>query len=178
MDFQVMTFKDRYGMHCRTAAYPKIPVLFTSNKEARLYWDLIIRRMFLWHSATRPEGSITLEWNGNAQDATEQWQDYKRVAKDWYQAFLPIFKRTRHCPGTRENLAASSMMLRYLSSKFKIAPDNRDHIQLVELAREILEMDGRSSVPGKAVFTFETVSPLFFLEHYFLLRVPCELFTS
>jgi hypothetical protein len=36
------------------------------------------------------------------------------------------------------------------------APDTRDHVQAVDLARQILEKDGRSSVPGKAVFTFDT----------------------
>lgn len=117
----------------------------------------------------RPEGSVTLDFGDILQDleyverrktftqsALDESNDYKKVTRDWYQAFLPIFERTRNCPGTKENLAASSLMLRYLPSRFATAPDTRDHIHVVELARQILEKDGRNSVPGKAVFTFDT----------------------
>jgi hypothetical protein len=100
-------------------------LFFTSTKEARLYWDLIVRRIFLWHSAMRAEGSVTLGLRDILQDfqydegrksftqsLLDKSNDYKKVAKDWHQAFVPIFERTRNCPGTKENLAASLLMLR------------------------------------------------------------------
>jgi hypothetical protein len=167
MDFQIMTFRDRSKAKYSTQAFPKIPVLFTSTNEARLYWDLIIRRVFLWHAATHPNGSVTLDFAdmnynllgirpGPSQKAIEELSDFKVVTKDWYQAFLPIFERARSCPGTKGYLAASVLMLRYLPSRFKISSNLRDYHRVVELAREILETDSRSAVPGKAVFTFET----------------------
>lgn len=166
-----MTFRDRSKVKYRMKAFPKIPVLFTSTNEARLYWDLIIRRVFLFHAASHPQGPVTLDFadinfrnyhdiankqNECTDKATEELRDFKKVTKNWYQAFLPIFERTRDCPGTKDHLAASSLMLRFLPSRFKVASDPQDYIRVVELAREILETDGRSSVPGKAVFTFET----------------------
>jgi hypothetical protein len=168
MDFQVMTFRDRRRAKYRTKAFPKIPVLFTSINEARLYWDLVIRRVFHWHTAAHPTGSTTLDYadvnchlipkgTTPAQEAIEELRDFQEVTKDWYQAFLPIFERTRSCPGTKDHLAASSLMLGYFSSRFEISSEPRYYHRVVELAREILETDGRSAVPGKAVFTFETM---------------------
>ena len=163
-----MTFRDRSKAKYRTRSFPKIPVLFTSINEARLYWDLIIRRVFIWHTDISSRGSVTLDFAEiNYQDdpergleyrkqAAEEANNFKQVTKDWYQAFLHIFERTRRYPGTKDHLAASSLMLRYIPSKFKVAPDPRDYVRVVELAREILETDGRSSVPGRPVFTFET----------------------
>jgi len=162
-----MTFRDRSQAKYKTKAFPKIPVLFTSIKEARLYWDLIARRLFIWHAASRSHGAVTLDFADKnyhlvtagttpVQKTIEEIGDFKEVTKEWYQAFLPIFERTRSCPGTKEHLGASSLMMRYLPSQFKIKNDIRDYRRLVELAREILETDARNAVPGKAVFTFET----------------------
>ena len=167
MDFQVMTFRDRSRKKYKTKAFPKIPVLFTSINEARLYWDLIIRRVFIWHALARPQGSVTLDFadinyhliaeeNTPVQKTIEELNDFKEVTKNWYQAFLPIFERTRSCPDTKDHLGASSLMLRYLPSRFKMTNDIRDYRRLVDIAREILETDARNAVPGKAVFTFET----------------------
>jgi hypothetical protein len=167
MDFQVMIFKDRRRAKYRTKAFPKIPALFTSINEARLYWDLVIRRVFLWYPAAHPTGSVMLKYadvNCNsitkgttpAQKAIEELNDFQGVTKDWYQAFLPIFEQTRSCPGTKDHLAASTLMLRYLPSRFKGSSETRGYHRMVELAREILETAGRSVVPGKVVFTFET----------------------
>jgi hypothetical protein len=168
MDFQVMTFRDRSRAKYRFRSFPRIPVLFTSINEARLYWDLIIRRVFLWHSETYSQGPVTLDFTEiNYHDspekvskfrkkAAEEAKNFTQVTKDWYQAFLHIFERTRKFPGSKDHLAATSLMLRYYPSKFKVAPDPRDYIRVVELAREILETDGRSSIPGKPVFTFDT----------------------
>ncbi|KAE9371569.1 hypothetical protein N431DRAFT_341648 [Stipitochalara longipes BDJ] len=168
MDFQVMTFRDRSRAKYKTKAFPKIPVLFTSIQEARLYWDLIIRRVFIWHAVAHPHGSVTLDFadvnyqlisegTNPVQKAIDEISDFEEVTKNWYQAFLPIFERTRSCPGTRDHLGASSLMLRYLPARLKLASDLRDYRRLVDLAREILETDGRHAVPGKAIFTFETV---------------------
>lgn len=167
MDFQVMTFRDRSKAKYRTKGFPKIPVLFTSTNEARLYWDLIVRRVFLWHAVAHPHGSVTLDFadmnyqmiakgTTPGEKAIDELSDFKEVTKDWYQAFLPIFERTRSCPGTKDHLAASSLMLRYLPSRFKVSSDPRDYHRVVDMAREILETDLRSAVPGKAIFTFET----------------------
>jgi len=166
MDFQVMTFRDRSRAKYRTKAFPMIPVLFTSINEARLYWDLIIRRVFIWHAVAHPQGSLTLDFadvnyelategTSPVQRALEELRDFKKVTQDWYQAFLPIFERTRGCPGTKDHLGATSLMIRYLPARFKLASDLRDYYRLIELAREILEAD-RRGIPGKAIFTFET----------------------
>lgn len=166
-----MTFKDRSRRKFRTKAFPKIPVLFASTNEARLYWDLIVRRVFVWHAQVHPQGSVPLDFaysdeNNNheigsaekkiADEAAEEARAFQEVTRNWYQAFLPMFERTRHYPGTKDHLATSSLMLRYIRSRAKLISDPLDYVRLVELAREILETDAQISIPGKAVFIFET----------------------
>jgi hypothetical protein len=173
-----MTFKDRNRTKYRTKAFPKIPVLFASTQEARLYWDLIVRRVFVWHAQAHPQGSVPLNFAYSKENndgeisstekkisdmVAEEAKAYQEVTKNWYQAFLPMFERTRHCPGTKDNLAASSLMLRYIRSRVNLTLDPLDYVRLVELAREIMEADARSSPPGKVVFTFETTVMVGFL---------------
>lgn len=189
LDFQLIMFKNTNSRRPAGSQqiyihdYPRVPETFASAREARLYWDLILRRMSQFHALLAQDALPKLDTNGGGCGLMREYfispdrrkiqvelEVFMKTMDNWYQSFKPVFDRSRLAPGSKEFQGASILMIQYLPLAVSIKPmmsaeanileiftDEHlaDFTQVVDLARELLEVYDSGSKPGQAVFIFD-----------------------
>jgi hypothetical protein len=187
LEAQILTFKDGRSTHLprtmREEEFPIIPSTFRSVNEARLYWDLCVRRAMLFHYSNSDPNFSSLDFGENifrnsiGCERIQRYIDgYTTARMNWEKAFRPIFEQSRKDRNTQDFLCASILMMKALSAKFAFAPTAQggetyadafldDYVQIVELATNVLEqsVDQDKTTLRKVVFNFDVsiVVPIF-----------------
>jgi hypothetical protein len=187
LEAQILTFKDGRSTHrprtAREEEFPIIPSTFRSVNEARLYWDLCVRRAMLFHYSNSDPNFSSLDFGENifrnsigCQRIQKYIDGYTTARRDWAKVFQPVFERSRKDSSTQDFLCANILMMKALSAKFTFAPTSEggetyadaffeDYVQIVDLATNVLEqsVDQDKTTPRKVVFNFDVniVVPLF-----------------
>jgi hypothetical protein len=187
LEAQILTFKDGRSTHLprtmREEEFPIIPSTFRSVNEARLYWDLCVRRAMLFHYSNSDPNFSSLDFGENifrnsiGCERIQRYIDgYTTARMNWAKAFQPIFEQSRKDGNTQDFLCASILKMKALSAKFAFAPTAQggetyadafldDYVQIVELATNVLEqsVDQDKTTLRKVVFNFDVsiVVPIF-----------------
>ena len=151
-----------------------IPSAFGSLREARWFWDVIVRAAMWLRVASHPNEFSTLDFGESdvhysqrkadafGQKIQRQLQLYTSTIEKWFGAFKPVFDGSRTQDRSKDFRGASILMIKYLSSRIAIPQHEAlsdeflsDYISIFNLARELLEMDDRSRSPGRPLFIFD-----------------------
>lgn len=170
-----------------SASFRDMPNVFESVREARICWDLSIRRAMQWNVVFLQQGSfsfIDLQANG-VTDASKRKYDvssrlvtenelYVAACEQWLRAFQPLFDKSRKSEGSRDFLGATVLMIKFLGLRIVTRVQGphevdsdvflHDYIMIVNLARDLLEASASANTSRKrAVVLFDDslVSTLF-----------------
>ncbi|KAH6696759.1 hypothetical protein BKA61DRAFT_248791 [Leptodontidium sp. MPI-SDFR-AT-0119] len=171
LDFQAMAFEDGHTGRFLSKKYPDIPPRFETIKEARVYLDVIVRRVQQWHSTVQTQRYpyiATLDADecsdlNTSREVALELDCYFQTMSEWYHAFKPIFNASQTKRGCREYLGATVLMARYIPSRFLFSPAEADETYsdiylpecstLVGLLEDVLDHDPNIR-PGQATFVF------------------------
>ncbi|KAH7411429.1 hypothetical protein BKA64DRAFT_570117, partial [Cadophora sp. MPI-SDFR-AT-0126] len=171
LDFQAMAFADGNTDRVLSKKYPDIPARFETVKEARMYLDVIVRRVQQWHASIQTQRHpyiATLDFEkctdvGSEKKLASELQEYFDIMRSWYHAFKPVFDVAQTKRGCTEYLGATVLMARYIPSRFLFSAAEGDETYsdvflpecttLVGLLEEVLEQDPNLR-PGQATFVF------------------------
>lgn len=171
LDFQAMAFKDGETSRTLSKKYPDIPPRFETVKEARMYLDVIVRRLQQWHASVQSQRHpyiATLDFEecteiGSDKKLASELESYFEIMRSWYHAFKPVFDIAQTKRGCKEYLGATVLMARYIPSRFlfSAAEGNETYSDvylpecttLVGLLEDVLEQDPHLR-PGQATFVF------------------------
>jgi hypothetical protein len=163
-----------------SASFRDMPAVFETMREARLCWDLSIKRALQWRDAYIHHSNSSAfdfgenivadgirKMDGFSKRLETELQLYVLAKEQWLHAFQPLFNRSRNNRGSKEFLGASILMIQYIASshstslqghKYEARCDAflQDHITIVDLARDSLEnFPSAESSPKRAVFLFD-----------------------
>ncbi|PVH73911.1 hypothetical protein DL98DRAFT_519626 [Cadophora sp. DSE1049] len=171
LDFQAMAFEDGKTNRELSKKYPDIPARFETVKEARMYLDVIVRRVQQWHANVQTQRHpyiATLDFEectdvGSNKKLASELEGYFDTMRSWYHAFKPVFDVAQTKRGCKEYLGATVLMARYIPSRFLFSAAEGDETYsdvylpecttLVGLLEDVLEQDPNLR-PGQATFVF------------------------
>jgi hypothetical protein len=177
LDYQLLVCKGIQPDRKVPPTFPSADCPFTSVKEACIFWDRVIRRIFHFHAITDPISQHCPQFfydnNNGISDTTgkvyqkhvqTERQNFSTAAEQFFRYFRPIFESSRQRPGTNEYLLANLVMVRSLCCRVAISrgpsnsemyPDRflRDYMLVIELARELI--DNSKTTLRKAIFNFD-----------------------
>ncbi|KAL2060701.1 hypothetical protein VTL71DRAFT_9342 [Oculimacula yallundae] len=154
----------------------QMPAVFSSAKEARIYWDLMVGVAMRWRAWSQRGDFTTLDFGENdirdnilkrddhAQKVQLQGQLYMETMQAWFQAFQPIFDRARAEEGSIDFLGVTTLMIKYLGTRLAIPSQAygdyqdgslSDSTTIVRLCAELLTLKGKKSSPANSVFIFD-----------------------
>jgi hypothetical protein len=132
LEAQILTFENARSTQRHTVReeeLPIIPSIFRSVSEARLYWDLCVRRAMLFYYSNSDPNFSSLDFGKNifrssiCCESIQKYIDgYTTARRNWAKAFRPLFEKSRNGIDTKDYLCANIGMMKALSAKFVFAP--------------------------------------------------------
>jgi hypothetical protein len=167
-----------------SASFRDMPAVFDSVREARICWDLSIKRALRWKNVYLHHANFSFLDLGenNITDGLKKTDDFSKrlrieaelfnsAKEQWLRAFRPLFDRSRKDKGSKDFLGASVLMIKFLSSTIATALQGskeahcdvflQDFIMLVDLARDLLENSPSDQRRAVVLFDDSLVASLF-----------------
>ena len=164
-----------------TNALAKMPSEFCALKEARYYWDIMVRRIIhcfhdevkgllpTWRPFVPAKDASTFDLLLDTKTAT--LDQYRGVETQWFHSFSPLLGRLRANKESRDFRGALVLMIQFLVARLlhSTTSDSQvimDASELVKLAKEVLATPNdlqRGPNSYEPVFAFDgnLLPPLF-----------------
>lgn len=168
LDTHAISFKSTEGVEINTLVKKDIkelchgmPIIFSTLKEARAYWEILIRQSLHWTVCTYfwgsdiqdgPKGSAisspdkSKTWFSNTspeqrQIILEQQDRYLESLKCWLTAFTPLLEKARASDDRNNLVGATALYLRFVAAHIGLSGSMfKEEVQFDKQEKVFLEI--------------------------------------
>jgi hypothetical protein len=163
----------------------RMPITFTSVKQARKYYDLLAKQIVRWRMIRQAEDPLRGQWmpskifrkdavgdpNVQPQVSEEAKFEVRKIMvyfdgkrRQWETAFKPIFQHSRATTGGADFLGATVLALMMTASYLDLISGHPESIfddrlenfaKVVSLARQVLEYPSKNENTKRSTFSFD-----------------------